>query len=184
MFDDTPNDNLQVGPTQPLPLRFRLGSADKVPEGAVLMETLLEGRMIARSVVDAKGGEALSGRGEVTAPLLLQAEERDGEIRGRILALFPVPEDQARDMLRSAGEDPDEPWKESVPSFEDESKPEIPEGAVPMAAVLLGNVRRFAADRQHPDDAQAEAASLFQAILAGAGKDADQKAIDDLLDSI
>jgi len=184
MFDENPDGNLQVGPTQPLPLRFRLGSADRIPEGAVLMETLLEGRTIARGVVDAKGGEALSGRGEVTAPLLLQAEEHDGEIRGRILALFPMPEDQVQDILRADEEDDDEPWKASVPSFEDESKREIPEGAIPMAAVLLGNVRRFAADRQHPDDPQAEAASLFQAILAGAGKDADQKAIDDLLDSI
>ena len=185
MFDEHPKDTFHAGPTQPLPLQFIIDSSEAVPEGAVLLETRLRGHTIVRGLAGAGGGQALAQQEEVLVPLLLEAEEYEGGIRGRVLALFRISEDEAREMRGSAGEEgAGEPWKASVPSFGDEPEMEGREGAVPMAAVLLGDVIREAANRQHPDDPQAETESLLEAVLSAAGRDADRAAIDSLLDSI
>jgi hypothetical protein len=53
-----------------------------------------------------------------------------------------------------------------------------------METILLGHIVRFAGDRKHPDDLAAEALDVLQKIIAGGPlSDANQKAIDDLLDS-
>ncbi|MCU0626909.1 MAG: hypothetical protein MUF21_10570 [Gemmatimonadaceae bacterium] len=51
--------------------------------------------------------------------------------------------------------------------------------------VLLGHIVRFDADRKHSDDLAAEAVDILQKIIGGGTlADADNKAIDDLLDSL
>jgi hypothetical protein len=166
MFEEPAGEGIQIGPTAPLPLRFRVAARGDVPEGKVLLETLLGGHAIARGLVDAAGALTLTSRGDVSAPLLLQAEESEGGIEGHLIVLFPVPEDRVDEMLRSE-EEAEEPWRASAPSFDEERGAEIPEGAVPMMGLLLGDVKRLAEERQHPGDAYAEAESLLQAVLAG-----------------
>ena len=84
--------------------------------------------------------------------------------------------------------DADEPWKASVPSFEEREEDGEGEGegeGPSMETILLGHIVRFAGDRKHPDDLAAEAVDILQKILAGGPmSDANQKAIDDLLDNL
>ena len=54
-----------------------------------------------------------------------------------------------------------------------------------LETVLLGHIVRFDADRKHADDLAAEAVDILQKIIGGGPlADADNKAIDDLLDSL
>ncbi|MCU0648004.1 MAG: hypothetical protein MUF00_08415, partial [Gemmatimonadaceae bacterium] len=102
----------------------------------------------------------------------------DPGLQCRLVALVP------RDALKQ--EDANEPWKASVPSYEESTAQEDGSDAQ-YQTILLGHIVRFARDRKHPDDLAAEAVDVLQKILTGGTgelKDADSKAIDDLLDSL
>jgi hypothetical protein len=109
---------------------------------------------------------------------LFAFEESPG-LQCRLFALVP------RDALEEAAHE-HEPWKASVPSYEESENDEDNGPAHPYETILLGHIVRFSKDRRHPEDLAAEAVDILQKIIGGGDelRDADKRAIDDLLDSL
>jgi hypothetical protein len=166
-----------VTTAQPVPIRVDRLTDERAPEGMAL-GAFIGDRLIARSAMDAESIDRLLSLGlfDEPVPLGLFAYEEEPGLQCRLFALV------RSDALREAA-DADEPWKASVPSFEDRQDDDS-EGP-PMETILLGHIVRFAGDRKHPDDLAAEAVDILQKILTGGPlADASRKAIDDLLDSL
>jgi hypothetical protein len=164
-----------VTTAQPVPLRVDRLRDERAPGGAVL-GSYINGRLVARSAMDPESVDRLLALDLFSepVPLGLFAYEEDPGLQCRLFALVPS------STLRGAAE-ADEPWKASVPSYEDQAS-EDGEGP-PMETILLGHIVRFAADRKHPGDLAAEAVDVLQKILGGGDplSDANSRAIDDLL---
>ncbi|AHG87775.1 hypothetical protein J421_0238 [Gemmatirosa kalamazoonensis] len=177
-----PRPAVFVTTAQPVPVRVDRLTDERAPEGMAL-GAFIGDRLIARSAMDAESIERLLSLGlfDEPVPLGLFAYEEEPGLQCRLFALV------RSDALREAA-DADEPWKASVPSFEDreeEGDGEAEGEGPPMETILLGHIVRFAGDRKHPDDLAAEAVDILQKILTGGPlADASQKAIDDLLDSL
>lgn len=190
-------DHLVVVP-HPVPIALEARSIrhNAVPEGAVGLGYYYDGRLIARSVVAVGALDTIQSLlAEPVSVALAAREDEEGNIDGRICLVLPVEEDG-----EEGGED-GEAWRESVPvpppevesgygggpgagagSVEGE---EEEDGSSPRFALLpIGNVVRPAVDRRHPDDVAVDAKEMLEILLSGGGKDAVQKAIDDLLGSI
>jgi hypothetical protein len=175
-----PRPAVFVTTAQPVSVRVDRLSDDRAPEGTAL-GAFIGDRLIARSAMDAESIDRLLSLGlfDDPVPLGLFAYEEEPGLQCRLFALV------RSDALREAAE-ADEPWKASVPSFEDRLEENEGEGeGPPMETILLGHIVRFAGDRKHPDDLAAEAVDILQKILTGGPlADASRKAIDDLLDSL
>ena len=160
---------------------------ERAPDGTVLA-AYIGGRMVARSAMDADSIDRLLALElfESPVPLGLFAFEEEPGLQCRLFALVPS------STLAEAAH-ADEPWKASVPSYEDritdgdddDDADDEADDEVSMETVLLGHIVRFAADRKHPDDLAAEALDVLQKIVAGGAlSDANEKAIDDLLKNL
>lgn len=180
-------DHLVVVPhPDPIALEARSIRHSAVPDGAVGLGYYYDGRLIARSVVASGALDTIQSLLATPVSVALAAREDDGgNIDGRICLVLPVEPDAA------GGEQAEEsePWKSSVPA----PPPEIESGyrgteeeeKGPQFALLpIGNVVRAAEDRRHPDDVAHDAKEMLDNLLSGGGRDAVQKAIDDLLRSI
>lgn len=187
-------DHLVVVPhPTPISLEARSISHGSVPEGAVGLGYYYDDRLIARSVVAATALDTI--RSLLSSPVsvaLAAREDGDGNIDGRLCLVLPVEP--------GAGSEDDEPheavepWKASVPApppevdgSYDEEDPDDEDEAddEPQFALLpIGNVIRSAGDRHHPGDVAHDAREMLDNLLAGGGRDAVQKAIEDLLSSI
>ena len=173
-----------VTTAQPVPLRVDRLDDERAPEGSVL-GAFINGRLVARSAMDRESLDRLLALDLFSAPvpLGLFAYEEEPGLQCRLFALVPS------STLREAA-DADEPWKASVPSYEERAAAAGDEGGEggdgpPMETILLGHIVRFAADRKHPDDLAAEAVDVLQKILTGGPlTDANEKAIDDLLNNL
>ena len=171
-----------VTTAQPVDIRVERLTDERAPEGMAL-GAFIGDRLVARSAMDAESIDRLLALGlfEDKVPLGLFAYEEEPGLQCRLFAL--VRSDALRDAVNA-----NEPWKASVPSFEDrkDADDDDDEGDGPsMETILLGHIVRFAGDRKHPDDLAAEAVDILQKILQGGPlSDASQKAIDDLLDSL
>ena len=191
-----------------IPVAISVGPLDdeRAPEGSALA-TYIGERLVARCAMP---GEAIERLMELDlfsepVPLALLAVEEEPGLQCRLFALVPA------ERLADAEAD-DEPWKASVPSFEeslddddddddeeadpvlraaagaaddgdDEEDEEEEEGAV--ASILLGHIVRFQHDRKFADDLAAEAVDVLQKIvLGGTLEDANAKAVDALLKSL
>jgi hypothetical protein len=180
---------------EPVPLRIEALDDPRAPDGSV-MGTYIDDRLVARSAMPAEAIARLLQLRlfEEPVPLGLFAFEESPGVQCRLYALVP------RAALE-AGEHAAEPWKASVPSYEaTRARADRPDGATedddgedgeegeppPFETVLLGHIVRFAGDRRHGENLAAEAVDILQRILHGADslKDADTKAIDDLLGSL
>jgi hypothetical protein len=151
----------------------------RAPEQSAL-GAYIAGRLIARSAMPSDAIERLLSLKlfEEPVPVGLLAFEEDPGLQCRLVALVP------KDALKQ--DDAHEPWKASVPSYEESAAADDGSDAQ-YQTILLGHIVRFARDRKHPDDLAAEAVDVLQKILTGGTgelKDADSKAIDDLLDSL
>lgn len=179
-------DQLIVVPhPTPIALEARSIRHSAVPEGAVGLGYYYDGRLIARSVVAAGALDTIQSLLASPVSVALAArEDEEGNIDGRICLVLPVEADEEE------GED-GEAWRSSVPA----PPPEVEsgygagggeeEGDGPKFALLpIGNVVRPAVDRRHPDDVANDAKEMLDNLLAGGGRDAVEKAIDDLLRSI
>ncbi len=165
--------------SQPVPLVVSRLDDERAPEG-VALAAYIGGRLVARSAMPAEAIERLLALGLFTepVPLGLFAYEEEPGLQCRLFALVPS-------GLLSAAAHADEPWKASVPSYEDRVAEGDDEDGPSLETVLLGHIVRFAADRKHPDDLAAEAVDVLHKILTGGPlADASSKAIDDLLDSL
>ena len=174
-----PRPAVFVTTAQPVNVRVDRLTDERAPEGTAL-GAFIGDRLIARSAMDTESIDRLLSLGlfDEPVPLGLFAYEEEPGLQCRLFALV------RSDALREAA-DADEPWKASVPSFEERQEDESEGEGPPMETILLGHIVRFAGDRKHPEDLAAEAVDILQKILTGGPlADASSKAIDDLLDSL
>jgi hypothetical protein len=184
--DDEDDARPAVFVTTREPIKLVVSHLDdpRAPESSALA-AYIDGRLVARCAMPAEAIDRLIALRLFDAPLpvgLFAYEEAPG-LQCRLFALVP------REQLEAAAHE-HEPWKASVPSYEasattsddEDDDSETP----PYETILLGHIVRFATDRKHPDDLAAEAVDVLQKILTGGDPlhDADQRAIDDLLDSL
>lgn len=186
-------DHLVVVPhPQPIALEARSIRHSAVPEGAVGLGYYYDDRLIARSVVASNALDTIQSLLSTPVSVALAAREDDrGNIDGRICLVLPVEADAQAD-------DPDpaeEPWRSSVPTPPPEIESSYGEpqpvgsdaGAEedPQFALLpIGNVVRPVQDRHHPGELAHDVKEMLDNLLVGGGRDAVQKAIDDLLNSL
>jgi len=179
--DELPASTVFVATATPLEVSVAPLPDDRAPDG-VCLAARIDGRLVARCAMPGESIERLVALKLFEEPVLVGLLAFEGEpgIQGRLVALVP-----AARLTESS--EPDEPWKASVPSFEDaegESGGEEGDGSG-LAAILLGHIVRFSNDRKHPEDLAQEAVDILQRVVAGAPMpDAASKAIDDLLDSL
>lgn len=179
--DDEPTgEAVFVTTASPVQLRVAPFADERVPEGSALASYLGD-RMIARCAMPREAVERLLELDLFAEPLplaLLAYEEEPG-LQCRLFALVPAT------ALADADAE-DEPWKGSVPSFEESLGDDDDEpGETEVAPILLGNIVRFTVDRKHPEDLTAEAVDILQKVVTGGSlTDASSKAIDDLLGSL
>lgn len=119
--------------------------------------------------------------------LMASLHEEEGGLRGLVSAL--VPQDEVERWARSHEEPGEqEPWRASVPevpSFEAaRDAGDDGEEATAVVPIPLGIIVRFPENRRHPDDVVREAADLVASLLGGAGMDAKQKKVENLLDGL
>ena len=179
--DELPASTVFVATATPLEVSVAPLPDERAPDG-VCLAARIDGRLVARCAMPGESIERLVALKLFEEPVLvgLLAFEGDPGIQGRLVALVP-----AARLTESS--EPDEPWKASVPSFEDaERSSDGEEGdGSGLAAILLGHIVRFSSDRKHPEDLAQEAVDILQRVVAGAPMpDAASKAIDDLLDSL
>ena len=179
--DELPASTVFVATATPLEVSVAPLPDERAPDG-VCLAARIDGRLVARCAMPGESIERLVALKLFEEPVLvgLLAFEGDPGIQGRLVALVP-----AARLTESS--EPDEPWKASVPSFEDaerDASSEEGDGSG-LAAILLGHIVRFTSDRKHPEDLAQEAVDILQRVVAGAPMpDAATKAIDDLLDSL
>jgi hypothetical protein len=159
-----------------VPLRVAAIEDDRTPENMECMGTFFRDRLIARSAVPPEVLEELESRDVFSAPvrLGLAVMEEDPGLQCRLFALLPANQFQESE--------PDEPWAQSVPRFEDamaEAEDSEEDTVVPL---LLGHIVRFSQDRKHPDDLPAEAVDILQTILAD--EEGPSEVVDKLLDDL
>jgi hypothetical protein len=185
--EDVARPAVFITTAQAVDVRVERLEDERAPDGTVLA-AFIGGRMVARSAMDADSIDRLLALElfESPVPLGLFAFEEDPGLQCRLFALVPS------STLAEAAH-ADEPWKASVPSYEDRAAADDEDDddeagdddAVSMETVLLGHIVRFAADRKHPDDLAAEALDVLQKIVGGGTlSDANEKAIDDLLKNL
>ena len=181
-----------VTTTTAIPITVQRMQDERAPQGVCLGAFIGE-RLVARCAMPDEAIEHLLKLELFSDPVTLGlfAYEEEPGLQCRLFAL--VPPDKLKDSDSS-----DEPWKESVPSYE--SAVAGPDGEADgemfgdadengertrMETVLLGHIVRFDSDRKHNDDLAAEAVDILQKIIVGGPLDeADTMAIDDLLDSL
>src|SRR5688572_27129191 len=102
-----------VTTAQPVPLRVDRIEDERAPEGAVL-GAYINGRLVARSAMDRESLDRLLSLDLFSdpVPLGLFAYEEEPGLQCRLFALVPS------GTLREAA-DAEEPWKASVPSYEE-----------------------------------------------------------------
>lgn len=173
---------------EPIQLEARELDHEDTPEGSVALGYYHEGAVLARGIVALDALEAIHSLLESPVSLALAAsEDEEGNINARVCLVLPMDPDEA--LGRDGSDEPDEPWKQSVPAppAEVESgygRPEEEEAGRPRLALLpIGNVVRGVRNRNH-DDVVSDAREMLDNLLAGRAQDAVSKAIDDLLDSL
>lgn len=169
---------------EPLTLEARSIPHDHTPQGSIALGYYHRGHLVARSVVAQEAIEAITGilSQPVSVALAAMADEQ-GNIEARVCLVLPVDPDE---LLQEDDDEPEEPWRASVPPppIEVESDYAAPPEDRPKLALLpIGNVVRNATQRHH-NDVAGDAREMLENLLAGRGRDAVQRAIDDLLDSI
>jgi hypothetical protein len=182
--DDASRPAVFVTTREPIKLAVAHLADPRAPESSALA-AYIDGRLVARCAMPAEAIDRLIALRLFDEPLpvgLFAYEESPG-LQCRLFALVP------REAIEQVTHD-EEPWKASVPSYEtsasaDEDHDEDAE-VPPYETILLGHIVRFEKDRRHPNDLAAEAVDILQKILTGGDslRDADKRAIDDLLDSL
>lgn len=172
---------------EPLAIDARPIEHEATPDDGLVLAYYYQGHVIARGVVPLGAVGAI--RQLLSTPVsvaLAASEDDDGNIEARVCLVLPV---DTATFRRDAEEDDDrEPWKASVPAPPPEISGEPSYDPIldrPHITLLpIGNVVRPARDRNHPEDVPADVREMLENLLAGRGRDAVSKAIDDLLDSL
>lgn len=173
-WEDPPEMSIAVN-QQLIPVSVRrIPNTSSTPEGMVSVEFMVLGHKIAQRHVPPERLPMFKALLRHPVQTVLAAHEDDPGIQARLLAM--VPASLAKKYVDEA-DSKDEPWKASIPSFEDSGPETNPEGFAPM---LLGHAVRMQKDRRFPGSLDAETANLFQSILSGKGKNLVDKFLEDL----
>ena len=180
-----------------LHLKIERMEPSTLPENTTGLAYYFRGGLIARGIVSDDAVASIQSLVSDPVHLALAAQEDDaGNIDGRLCLVLPM--ELGKELMKEDDE-PDEPWKQSVPappteidsyasgSSEGVEEPAGEEGegdAAHIALLPIGNIVRSSEARNHPDDVTADAREMLVNLLAGQGQDSVRKAIDDLLDSI
>lgn len=174
-----------VATGEPISLTPRSIDDDRTPEGLLCMGTFIGDRLVARCVVEPAAMDLVREERLFEAPvrLALAAIEAPPGLQCRLFALVPMPGD------REGDDETDAPWAGSVPGAGYEEAVRAQHGdrgldsaeGTPMAAVLLGEVVRFARDRRYPDNLGEEAADVLGRIVNGKVTEVVDRALEDLL---
>ncbi|MEO7998769.1 MAG: hypothetical protein ABI852_15070, partial [Gemmatimonadaceae bacterium] len=147
----------------------------RAPESSALA-AYIDNRLVARSAMPAEAIQRLLDLRLFDTPVSLGlfAYEESPGLQCRLFALVP------RGTLETDAHAA-EPWKESVPSYEDardsaendddddeDDISAIEDETAPFETILLGHIVRFQKDRKHPDDLAAEAVDILQRVINGA----------------
>lgn len=195
-----PKPAVFVTTREPVALSVAQLDDPRAPESSALA-AYIDGRLVARSAMPPEAIARLVELSLFNEPVrlgLFAYEEAPG-LQCRLFALVP------RTSLEADAHTA-EPWKASVPRYEELRDAEDDDfdddddaseamggdddddesGAMPFETILLGHIVRFERDRRHADDLAAEAVDILQRVIHGAEslQDADRKAIDDLLGSL
>jgi hypothetical protein len=163
----------------PVVLEVRPVEGVTTPDDSVALGYYHEGHVLARGVVANEALDAIHGLlREPVSVALAATEDEAGNIEARVCLVLSVDGDEEQ-----AGDDePDEPWRTSVPKPPGELGGDYDER--PRLALLpIGNAVRGASHRNHPDVA-GDAREMLSNLLAGRSQDAVNRAIDDLLGSL
>jgi hypothetical protein len=167
--------------THPQPVVLEARRIDEVsaPDGSIALGYYHHGHVLARGLVANDAVDAIHGLlREPVSVALAATEDENGNIDARVCLVLPVEGDEAA----ADEEEPEEPWKASVPVPPMELGGDYEER--PRLALLpIGNAVRGARHRNHPDVA-GDAREMLANLLAGRSYDAVSRAIDDLLNSI
>lgn len=168
--------------THPDPVLLEARTIEDVdtPEDSVALGYYHEGHVLARGVVAHDAVDAIHGLLRDPVSVALAAtEDEQGNIEARVCLVLPVDPDEVQE-----DDEPDEPWRASVPAPPGESDDEEEHPSRPRLALLpIGNAVRGARHRNHSDVA-ADAREMLMNLLSGRSQDAVSKAIDDLLGSL
>jgi hypothetical protein len=137
------------------------------------------GHVLARGVVANEALDAIHGLLSEPVSLALAAtEDEAGNIDARVCLVLPVDPDDAE----GDGEEPDEPWRASVPGPPGSLGGDYDERPR-MALLPIGHAVRGASHRNHADVA-GDVREMLTNLLTGQSRDAVARAIDDLLGSL
>ncbi|HET9982494.1 MAG TPA: hypothetical protein VFQ38_02860 [Longimicrobiales bacterium] len=167
---------------EPILLQARAIEHDTLPDGVVALGYYLDDHLIARGAVAPEAVDAIRLLLRTPVSIALAAtEDEDGNIDGRVCLVLPMEADAGEDE----DDEPDEPWKASVPTPPMELEASADDDEEPRLALLpIGNVVRTVHDRRHPDEVEVDVWEMLDNLLHGRAQDATSKAIDDLLDSL
>lgn len=129
------------------------------------------------------------------------AWEEDGGVRGELSALLPeraMQDIQDAVSPEDAGDDPREPWADSIRASsyesvvdddeddddEDDDDDDENDDSEPHFPLVIGAVIRFPENRKFPHDFELEVDDLMRSILEGRAMDASEKRIENLLGGI
>jgi hypothetical protein len=168
--------------THPDPVRLEARPIEDVetPDDSVALGYYHDGHVLARGVVANEAVDAIHGLlSEPVSVALAATEDEAGNIDARVCLVLPVDPDQ---VGAEDEEEPEEPWRASVPTPPDELTGAF-EDRPKMALLPIGHAVRGARHRNHPDVA-ADAREMLANLLSGRSQDAVSRAIDDLLGSL
>lgn len=160
-------EHVLVGTAAPIKLDVHPIEHHLTPDGTVCIGTFHEGRAIGRCAIPKESVEDFLEMDLFDAPVALALNVRRGGpgIEGSLLALVPM------DRTASAeGEDPEEPWRASVPGadFDPDAEDDDDEASDPqLVGIFLGEIVRFEGDRKNPDSLLREAADMLAGVIRG-----------------
>lgn len=164
---------------QPVPLEVREIEDDRVPDGMRCLGTFLDGNLVARCAVPPGAAEFIEENRMFAEPrqLVLAAREEDPGLRCELYALIPVAEVglEAEDAEPWAASVASTSYEEAVAADDEES------GDNATAAILLGQIVRFAKDRRHPESLPLETVDVLERIVSGRVVEVVDKVLEDLL---
>jgi len=180
-----------VATSAPVQLRVEPVEDDRTPDGSVCLGTFIGERLVGRRVAPTEALEELREFHLFDEPVhlgLVAFEDAPG-LQCRLLALLPADRFPIQEDDEDGDDEPDEPWKASVPPPEFEvseetvavgETPSLEEGAA--VPVYLGNIVRLSRDRKHPDDLAAEASDVLMTVLTGSVSEVVDRVLEDLLE--
>ena len=188
-MNDTPEQDptpVALAATQgPVELRAELLEDERTPVGMVCMGTYRGDRLISRCVMPPEAWQQIEEYGLLAEPVqvVLLAREAPPGLQCQLFAVVPVPEELQDD---EDNDEPEEPWASSVPSSAYEAAiSDEPEQADPNVATLpLGNIVRYAHDRQHPGSLAEEAADVLRKVIQGETAELVDRALADLFKNL